>query len=86
MACLLLKVCSAFEILVMFFLSAYTADSCRLVHAGRLTVLDLANNSISAKGASHVAEYVKKSKGLLWINLYMNDIKDEVEVLNYKEN
>lgn len=47
-------------------------------HAGKLTVLDLANNSIGARGASHVAEYIKKSKSLLLISLYMNDIGDEV--------
>ncbi|EPS61167.1 chloroplast envelope protein 1, partial [Genlisea aurea] len=46
-------------------------------HKGKLTTLDLSNNSISSRGASHVAEYVKKSKTLLWINLYMNDIGDE---------
>lgn len=46
--------------------------------AGKLVLLDLANNSITARGAFHVAEYVKKSKSLLWLNLYMNDIKDEV--------
>ncbi|KAK4382940.1 hypothetical protein Sango_2725400 [Sesamum angolense] len=46
-------------------------------HKGKLTALDLANNSISARGAFHVAEYIKKSKSLLWINLYMNDIGDE---------
>ncbi|KAG8366206.1 hypothetical protein BUALT_Bualt17G0052400 [Buddleja alternifolia] len=46
-------------------------------HKGKLTALDLANNSISARGAFHVAEYVKKSKSLLWISLYMNDIGDE---------
>ncbi|KAG6429616.1 hypothetical protein SASPL_107668 [Salvia splendens] len=46
-------------------------------HKGKLTVLDLANNSIGARGASHVAEYIKKSKSLLLINLYMNDIGDE---------
>ncbi|CAN4094782.1 unnamed protein product [Withania somnifera] len=44
---------------------------------GKLVLLDLANNSITARGAFHVAEYVKKSKSLLWLSLYMNDIKDE---------
>ncbi|KAK4358196.1 hypothetical protein RND71_023806 [Anisodus tanguticus] len=44
---------------------------------GKLVLLDLANNSVTARGAFHVAEYVKKSKSLLWLNLYMNDIKDE---------
>lgn len=46
--------------------------------AGKLVLLDLANNSITARGAFHVAEFIKKSKSLLWLNLYMNDIKDEV--------
>lgn len=46
--------------------------------AGKLVLLDMANNSITARGAFHVAEYAKKSKSLLWLNLYMNDIKDEV--------
>ena len=46
--------------------------------SGKLTVLDIGNNSISAKGAFHVAEYIKNSKSLLWLNLYMNDIGDEV--------
>lgn len=46
-------------------------------HKGKLTALDLANNSISAKGAFHVAEYIKKTKNLVWISLYMNDIRDE---------
>ncbi|CAI0386471.1 unnamed protein product [Linum tenue] len=44
----------------------------------KLTHLDLGNNSISAKGAFYVAEYAKKSKSLFWLNLYMNDIGDEV--------
>ncbi|KAH9709148.1 RNI-like superfamily protein [Citrus sinensis] len=44
---------------------------------GKLAVLDIGNNSISAKGAFHVAEYIKNCKSLLWINLYMNDIGDE---------
>lgn len=54
-------------------------------HVGKLTALDLANNSIGARGAFHVAEYIKKSKSLLWISLYMNDIGDEVgpPELNY---
>ncbi|EOY00343.1 Leucine-rich repeats-ribonuclease inhibitor domain-containing protein isoform 3, partial [Theobroma cacao] len=46
-------------------------------HKGKITLLDLGNNSITAKGAFHVAEYIKKSKSLLWVNLYMNDIGDE---------
>ncbi|PPS11518.1 hypothetical protein GOBAR_AA09123 [Gossypium barbadense] len=44
---------------------------------GRITLLDFGNNSITAKGAFHVAEYIKRSKNLLWVNLYMNDIGDE---------
>lgn len=45
---------------------------------GRITLLDIGNNDIGPKGAFHVAEYIKKSKSLLWLNLYMNDIGDEV--------
>ena len=45
---------------------------------GKLTALDLGNNSLSAKGAFQVAEYIRKSRSLLWLNLYMNDIGDEV--------
>ncbi|CAN1321133.1 Protein NLRC3 [Linum perenne] len=45
----------------------------------KLTHLDLGNNSISLTGAVHVAEYIKKSKSLFWINLYMNDLGDEVK-------
>jgi hypothetical protein len=47
---------------------------------GKITLLDISNNSISGRGAFHVAEYVKKSKNLLWLNLYMNDIGDEVQI------
>ncbi|KAF1861519.1 hypothetical protein Lal_00025870 [Lupinus albus] len=46
-------------------------------HKGKLSLLDIGNNSLTAKGALHVSEYVKKSKSLLWLNLYMNDIGDE---------
>ncbi|WVZ12012.1 hypothetical protein V8G54_016542 [Vigna mungo] len=46
-------------------------------HKGKLTLLDIGNNSLTSKGAFHVAEYVKKSRSLLWLNLYMNDIGDE---------
>ncbi|KAE8692350.1 UDP-glycosyltransferase 74B1-like [Hibiscus syriacus] len=46
-------------------------------HKGKITLLDFGNNSITAKGAFHVAEYIKRSKNLLWVNLYMNDIGDE---------
>lgn len=46
--------------------------------AGKLALLDLGNNSITAKGAFYVAEYIKRSKSLVWLNLYMNDIGDEV--------
>ncbi|CAI9092831.1 OLC1v1028171C1 [Oldenlandia corymbosa var. corymbosa] len=44
---------------------------------GGITNLDISNNSITATGAFHVAEYIKRSKSLRWINMYMNDIKDE---------
>ncbi|MCL7046391.1 hypothetical protein MKW94_013899 [Papaver nudicaule] len=46
-------------------------------HRGKVTLLDISNNEIGPKGAHHVAEYIKKSKNLLWLNLYMNDISDE---------
>ncbi|KAI3887218.1 hypothetical protein MKW92_046809 [Papaver armeniacum] len=46
-------------------------------HRGKITLLDISNNEIGPKGAYHVAEYIKKSKNLLWLNLYMNDISDE---------
>jgi hypothetical protein len=66
-----------------FFLFICTSICCRypdfhICSLGKLTLLDISNNSISARGAFHVAEYVKKSKSLLWLNLYMNDIGDEV--------
>ncbi|KAL5988525.1 hypothetical protein ACLOJK_036290 [Asimina triloba] len=44
---------------------------------GRLTLLDIGNNEIGPKGAFRVADVIKKSKSLLWLNLYMNDIGDE---------
>lgn len=46
--------------------------------SGKLTLLDIGNNSFSAKGSFHVGGYVKKTKSLLWLNVYMNDIGDEV--------
>ncbi|KAG5067965.1 hypothetical protein JHK85_000342 [Glycine max] len=46
-------------------------------HKGKLTLLDIGNNSLTAKGSFHVAEYIRKSRNLLWLNLYMNDIGDE---------
>ncbi|RXH79658.1 hypothetical protein DVH24_040805 [Malus domestica] len=45
--------------------------------SGKLTLLDIGNNSFTAKGAFHVGGYIKKTKNLLWLNLYMNDIGDE---------
>lgn len=48
------------------------------VCSGKLMRLEIGNNSISAKGAFHVAEYVKKNKSLLLLNISMNDIGDEV--------
>ncbi|KAL9667355.1 hypothetical protein QQ045_001709 [Rhodiola kirilowii] len=47
------------------------------LHKGKITNLDISNNSITSKGAFYVAEFVKKSKSLKWLNLYMNDIGDE---------
>lgn len=45
---------------------------------GKLTALDIGNNAISSKGAHYVAEFIKGSKTLTWISIYMNDIGDEV--------
>ncbi|XP_062111809.1 uncharacterized protein LOC133823200 isoform X2 [Humulus lupulus] len=42
-------------------------------HKGKLTRLEIGNNSISAKGAFHVAEFIKKSKSLTTLNISMND-------------
>lgn len=56
------------------------------IFLGKLTLLDIGNNSVSAKGAFHVGGYIKKTKSLLWLNLYMNDIGDEVyyfQVVNH---
>lgn len=50
---------------------------------GKIASLDIGNNSISARGAFHVSEYIKRSKSLRWINLYMNDIGDEVMVISH---
>jgi len=46
---------------------------------GRITLLDIGKNEIGSQGAFHIAEYVRKTKSLLWLNLYMNDIGDEVK-------
>jgi hypothetical protein len=46
--------------------------------AGKISSLDIGNNKIGPKGAFHVAEYIKKVKSLQWLNLYMNDIGDQV--------
>lgn len=55
----------------MFFLTIWW-------FSGKLTRLEIGNNSISAKGALHVAEYIKKNKNVLSLNISMNDIGDEV--------
>ncbi|KAK1393627.1 hypothetical protein POM88_012683 [Heracleum sosnowskyi] len=49
-----------------------------VLHKGKLTILDIGNNAISSKGAHHVAEFIKGSKTLTWISIYMNDIGDEI--------
>ncbi|KAK1357258.1 hypothetical protein POM88_050514 [Heracleum sosnowskyi] len=49
-----------------------------VLHKGKLTALDIGNNAISSKGAHHVAEFIKGSKTLTWISIYMNDIGDEI--------
>ncbi|KAG6483509.1 hypothetical protein ZIOFF_060157 [Zingiber officinale] len=47
----------------------------------KITLLDIGNNEIGPKGTFSIAEFVKKTKSLLWLNLYMNDIGDEVWLL-----
>ncbi|KAL3511242.1 hypothetical protein ACH5RR_030643 [Cinchona calisaya] len=47
------------------------------LHKGEVTSLGVRNNSISARGAFHVAEYIQRSKSLRLINMSMNDIGDE---------
>lgn len=49
-----------------------------LNHKGRIITLDLSNNSMGSKGAVHIAEIMKKSRHLQWLNLYMNDMGDQV--------
>ncbi|GBG93245.1 hypothetical protein CBR_g61650 [Chara braunii] len=46
-------------------------------HKGKITTIDLGNNSIGSKGAHYIASFLRKSKSLLWLNLYMNDIGDK---------
>lgn len=71
--------------LLLYFYAFFPALLCtalnldiHILSLGKTALLDISNNSISARGAFYVAEYVKKSKSLLWLNLYMNDIGDEV--------
>ncbi|CAK7332779.1 unnamed protein product [Dovyalis caffra] len=52
-------------------------EGVRALMSGLSSSKDIGNNSVSSKGAFHVAEYVKKSKSLFWLNMYMNDIGDE---------
>lgn len=69
---------------ILLFLHLYCIEFNHDIHIcslGKLTLLDVGNNSISERGAFYVAEYIKKSKSLLWLNLYMNDIGDEVLIL-----
>ncbi|KAG6523200.1 hypothetical protein ZIOFF_013053 [Zingiber officinale] len=49
--------------------------------ARKITLLDIGNNEIDPKGAFSIAEFVKKTKSLLRLNLYMNDIGDAVWLL-----
>ncbi|CAI5972175.1 unnamed protein product [Closterium sp. NIES-64] len=49
-----------------------------LAHKGKLVTIDLSNNSMGSKGAAHIAEVIKKSRSLQWLNLYMNDFGDKV--------
>ncbi|OEL31478.1 Protein NLRC3 [Dichanthelium oligosanthes] len=46
-------------------------------HKGKITVVDIGNNNISPEGLRPVAEFIKRTKSLLWFSLYMNDISDE---------
>jgi len=43
--------------------------------------VDIGNNNINSEGLRPVAEFIKKTKSLLWFSLYMNDISDEVLLL-----
>jgi len=49
-----------------------------MAHKGKIVTLDLSNNNMGARGAQSMAEVVKKSRCLAWLNLYMNDMGDEV--------
>ncbi|KAG6506241.1 hypothetical protein ZIOFF_031563 [Zingiber officinale] len=53
----------------------------QLNSSGKITLLDIGNNEIGPKGAFSIVEFVKKTKSLLWLNLYMNYIGDEVWLL-----
>ncbi|KAG6521945.1 hypothetical protein ZIOFF_019079 [Zingiber officinale] len=55
----------------------------QLNSSGKITLLDIGNNEIGPKGAFSIAEFVKKTKSLLWLNLYMKDIGDEFTNLKY---
>ncbi|GJN00199.1 hypothetical protein PR202_ga17613 [Eleusine coracana subsp. coracana] len=46
-------------------------------HKGKITVVDIGNNNIGSEGLRPVAEFIKRTKSLLWFSLYMNDISDE---------
>ncbi|KAG6472511.1 hypothetical protein ZIOFF_069976 [Zingiber officinale] len=50
---------------------------------GKITLIDIGNNEIGPKGAFSIAEFVKKTKSLLQLNLYMNDIGDAFTNLKY---
>jgi len=39
--------------------------------------VDIGNNNIGSEGLRPVAEFIKRTKSLLWFSLYMNDISDE---------
>lgn len=43
-----------------------------------MKLLDFGNNDIGSQGAFYIAKYIRKTKHLMWLNLYMNDIGDEV--------
>ncbi|VAI72497.1 unnamed protein product [Triticum turgidum subsp. durum] len=46
-------------------------------HKGKITVLDIGNNNITSEGSLYVAEFIKVTKSLRWLSLYMDDVGDE---------
>jgi hypothetical protein len=48
---------------------------------GKITALDIGNNNITSEGSHYVAEFIKMTKSLRWLSLYMDDVGDEVVLL-----